>query len=254
MPIRSHYRRHLPHQVPEGYPIFLTWNLKGAFPRSAMDEVAQEEKRLQEAPLRKNESNAERKLRISKQLFAMRDRILGNDCGEFGHSKLCSSNVIDRDKWMFRGRSMWLADPMAACEVAISLLWGVPDRYQLWAFVVMGNHVHCLLTPEVELEVVTQGIKGYTAYQINGLQEARGRVFWQDESFDRWPRDEDELFRIIDYIEKNPVVAGLCKEPEDWRWSSSAMRRWLDWPLGQPFPVTQQDFATQRLRQSAFLT
>jgi hypothetical protein len=71
-----------------------------------------------------------------------------------------------------------------------------------------------------------------TAYKINGLQNSRGRDFWRDESYDHWVRDDDELMRIIAYIENNPVAAGLCKKPEDWPWSSARFRK--SWLRGEP--------------------
>ena len=40
-----------------------------------------------------------------------------------------------------------------------------------------------------------------------------------------WARDDAEVLRIIDYIENNPVKAGLVTEPEDYRWSSARIRR-----------------------------
>ena len=88
---------------------------------------------------------------------------------------------------------MWLADPRAAGELVKSILWGVPERYELFAYTVLGNHVHVLLKPLVMLEIITQGIKGVSAFQINRLQQAKGRTVWQDESYDHWTRDEKEL-------------------------------------------------------------
>jgi putative DNA methylase len=49
-----------------------------------------------------------------------------------------------------------------------------------------------------------------------------GEPFWQDESHDRWVRNEREFNRIVAYIEENPVSAGLATPPEDWPWSSAA--------------------------------
>jgi type I restriction enzyme R subunit len=65
------------------------------------------------------------------------------------------------------------------------------------------------------------------------LQDQRGRVFWQDESYDHWARDDDEVLRIIHYIENNPVAAGLCARAQNWPWSSARFRS--RWPVGQPF-------------------
>ena len=128
---------------------------------------------------------------------------------------------------------MHLKDPGAAKIVEDSILFGAGDRYDLFAWCVMSNHVHVLLTPYGALSKVTQTIKGYTAHQINGLQDARGRAFWQDESYDHWSRDEDEMIRIIDYIENNPVAAGLCRRAEEWLWSSG--RRRTGWRPGEVF-------------------
>jgi len=251
MPSDQRYQRHLPHRIPAGVPIFLTWNLKGAFPRDADALLQAEEKRLEISPKRKGETDRERQVRLAKILFAMRDGILGDDCAAYlqecrdGGDGVC----VRLESLTYGERPMWLADRAAACEVAKSFLWGVGERYQLLAFVVMGNHVHGLLKPQVDLEIITQGIKGFTAHQINQLQNARGRVFWQDESYDRWPRDETEFFRIIHYIEQNPVVARLCGTPDDWIWSSAAVRQKWQWPIGEPFPVEKKQEVTTWFEQ-----
>ena len=97
----------------------------------------------------------------------------------------------------------------------------------------MANHVHVVLTPIWELSKIMQGLKGFTALQINKLQNQVGRTFWQDESYDHWVRDDDELRRIIDYVENNPVTAGLCRRADEWPWSSARFR--VRWHKGQPF-------------------
>jgi len=211
--LRASYQRHLPHRVPEGFPLFLTWNLKGSLPRRIVELLELDRKRLENESRRNNESNYERGIRHAKMLFDKRDR--------------CLDTASDGP--------MYLKDSAAAEIVVGSIVWGVPKRYDLYAFVVMGNHVHVLLTPKVDLQVITQGIKGYTAHEINGLANARGRIFWQDESFDHWARDEEEIHRIIDYIENNPVRAGLCQRTQDWPWSSATCRETLNWDRGQPF-------------------
>ncbi len=70
------YERHLPHEIPEGHPIFLTWNLKGAMPEAAIEKLAQERERLEKQPAPPGESPAARKLREGKLTFAMSDRFL----------------------------------------------------------------------------------------------------------------------------------------------------------------------------------
>jgi hypothetical protein len=48
-----------------------------------------------------------------------------------------------------------------------------------------------------------------------------GLPFWQDESYDRLVRNDTEFARIVDYIERNPVTAGLVATPEEFPWSSA---------------------------------
>jgi putative transposase len=205
------YERHLPHQVPEGHPIFLTWNLKGALPTEVIEMFRQARERLEQEPIRAGETSAQRKLRHDKFIFGMSDRYLDR----------ADKGPLD------------LKDPANAKLVEDSILFGVPDRYDLFAWCVMANHVHVLLQPRWELKKITQGLKGYTAHEINSLQGQRGRVFWQDESYDHWAREEAEVLRIIEYLENNPMVAGLCSRPEDWPYSSARLRE--HWPRGQPF-------------------
>jgi len=214
--MKRQYERHLPHQVPQGFPIFLTWNLKGALPREMIEHLRRERERLERQPRRIGESDADREVRHHKLIFAMADRFLDQSATGPLHLK----------------------DPRAAKVVEDSILFGVRERYALFAWCVMANHVHVLLTPYWELKDVTQGIKGFTAHEINALQDARGRVFWQDESYDHWARDEEEVMRIIEYIESNPVAAGLCERPEDWPWSSARFRG--VWLVGQAFQPDRQ--------------
>jgi hypothetical protein len=49
----------------------------------------------------------------------------------------------------------------------------------------------------------------------------RGEKFWQDEFFDRIVRNDSEFGRIEQYIEWNPVKAGLVARPELFPWSSA---------------------------------
>jgi hypothetical protein len=49
-----------------------------------------------------------------------------------------------------------------------------------------------------------------------------GQPFWQDESYDHLVRHREEFERIRNYIENNPVVAGLVQAPEQYLWSSKA--------------------------------
>ena len=96
---------------------------------------------------------------------------------------------------------------------------GHDSFYRLIGVVVMPDHVHLVLKPGpgLDLSRIMKGIKGASARKINLSRETRGTV-WQDESWDRIIRDEDELIGVLEYLVQNPVKAGLCAEPEAYPW------------------------------------
>ena len=114
----------------------------------------------------------------------------------------------------------WLEDERVAQVVADALHYGERQLalYQLRAWVLMVNHVHILIYPEARLSRITRAIKNHSARQANAIL---GLAVWQDESYDHWVRGPEELAKIVRYIEKNPVTAGLVSRAEDWRWSSA---------------------------------
>jgi REP-associated tyrosine transposase len=119
---------------------------------------------------------------------------------------------------------LWLKDPRIASCVVEAIYLG-DDRlrfYVLHAFVVMPNHVHLLITPNVPVPRLMNGLKGVTARKANSILRRNGKHFWQDESFDHWVRGPAEFDRIRAYIECNPVSAGLVRKPMDWPWSSAS--------------------------------
>ena len=83
---------------------------------------------------------------------------------------------------------------------------------ELGCYVVMPNHVHAIAKPlrpdEKSLEDLTGLWKGRSAREINVLLRATG-VRWQRESYDRIIRDEEHLWRVIQYIGGNPAKANL---------------------------------------------
>jgi putative transposase len=96
--------------------------------------------------------------------------------------------------------------------------------YELHAYAVMANHVHLLITPQIELARVTHSLKRFTAREANRMLGLTGKPFWQDESYDRLVRDGTEFERIRRYIEYNPVRAGLVATPAAYPWSSAGRR------------------------------
>jgi putative transposase len=92
----------------------------------------------------------------------------------------------------------------------------------IWAYCLMINHVHLLVVPGHEGSLA-KGIGGanlvYTQY-INRKYKRSGRL-WQNRFYSTIIEKERYLWAVARYIEKNPVKAGLVKEPELYQWSSA---------------------------------
>ena len=183
------YRRNLPHWQPDGVPLFVTWRLHGSLPAS----VHHQQTRSQITP-------------------AVRPSFPGSRF-------LADDHHLDQAKL----GPVWLKDPRIARVLVDALHFGESNLrlYELYAYVVMANHIHVLLRPSVPLERITKLLKGFTARQANRILGRTGQRFWQEESYDHWVRNEAEFSRIATYVEHNPVSAGLLERPEDWPWSSA---------------------------------
>jgi REP element-mobilizing transposase RayT len=132
-------------------------------------------------------------------------------------------HAMDRLLDETRTGAFYLRQPAVADMIveAIQYNASILGHYVLHAFVVMPNHVHLLTTPGVALPKLTKSLKGITAKQANAMLGLTGKPFWQEESYDHLVRHEREFGRIRNYIEGNPVRAGLVSEAGEYRWSSA---------------------------------
>jgi REP element-mobilizing transposase RayT len=95
-------------------------------------------------------------------------------------------------------------------------------RYWVTTTVIIPDHIHLMLKPvvsesnvEISLSNILQGIKGFSAREINKVRGSKGSL-WQEESLDRIFRDHDEYLEKWNYIRNNPVKNGLCQYPEEY--------------------------------------
>jgi len=91
------------------------------------------------------------------------------------------------------------------------------QRYELFAYVVMNDHIHGLVKPidEHSLQSILHSWKSFTAYRLQRQFGRQGAV-WQDEYFDRIVRDEADFFEKTEYILNNPRKR--WHEIEDYKW------------------------------------
>jgi putative transposase len=144
----------------------------------------------------------------------------------FPAAALTSGQAFDAmDRLLDEARvgTFYLRQPAIAdmLSEAIEYNANVLGHYALHVFAVMPNHVHLLASPAVALPKLTKSLKGITAKRANAMLQLTGIPFWQDESYDHMVRHEREFEKIREYIEGNPVRAGLAREASEYRWSSA---------------------------------
>ena len=120
-----------------------------------------------------------------------------------------------------------LRQPALASLMQESLLKWNGDRYRLFAWCVMPNHVHVLMETTTALSKIVQSWKSFTGrWALEQNTELRlgipGNALWMREYWDRFIRDTDHFDNARAYIEQNPVAAGLCQRASDWPWSSAS--------------------------------
>jgi REP element-mobilizing transposase RayT len=117
------------------------------------------------------------------------------------------------------GRRLLLRQPDV--RQAVTDAWnGLPTRFpavRLDAFVVMPNHVHCVIILSEDggpsLGQAFRAFKSISAIEANRLLGREGQPFWQRNYYERVIRSERELEAVREYIADNP--AGWEDDPEN---------------------------------------
>jgi putative transposase len=90
-----------------------------------------------------------------------------------------------------------------------------------WAYCLMPNHVHFILTPRDETglgRAVGEAHRRYTGF-IGARGRWTGHLF--QGRFGSVAMDEEHLMTAFRYVALNPVKAGLAARAADWPWSSA---------------------------------
>ncbi|MBI5705453.1 MAG: transposase [Armatimonadetes bacterium] len=123
---------------------------------------------------------------------------------------------------------------------------------QVWAYVLMPEHLHLLLKPNQEsysIERIRSSFRQKSAFralswlrqndtsmlhELRIVEKARvGARFWQEgKGYDRNLWSSNSTYACIAYIHGNPVARGLCERPDEWPWSSYRFYECLPpWPF-----------------------
>lgn len=137
-----------------------------------------------------------------------------------------------------KGRTcQWMVEALRLCRER--------NRFDLWAWVIMPEHVHLVLLPHRDVRIASilttmkqsvsrrainwlrQNSPEYLDrlhdVQPNGKQSYR---FWQrGGGYDRNLRSTRDIHEKILYVHQNPVRRGLANSPEQWKWSSATSWR-----------------------------
>ena len=131
--------------------------------------------------------------------------------------RICADD-LDRDLWL-------------------EVLGRVAERFgwRVLAFCLLDNHFHLFLrTPAGGLAAGMRQMNGNYAGYFNRRHRRRGPLM-QGRYKAVLVEDQSHWLELSRYVHLNPVRAGLCRRPEDWKWSSyrgyhrPAVRpKWLD--------------------------
>jgi len=181
------YQRHLPHWRQAGATYFVTYRLADSLPQSKCEQLKRFRKDWEQRnpPPRSQQQLDE----LWREVFRRVDGWLDTGSGSCHLRSVMPRRVVANAFHHFDG-----------------------ERYELGCYVVMPNHVHLVVRPFDEdddaLTRVTHSWKRHSSLAINRLLGRDGQL-WQDECFDRIIRDEENLWRVVQYIGSNPRKAGL---------------------------------------------
>ena len=109
-------------------------------------------------------------------------------------------------------------------QTYLNLLSRYANRYHIsiWAYCLMGNHIHLLAVPETEI-ALSRGI-GLTnlmyTQHLNRKLKQSGRI-WQNRFSSCVVENDQYLWSVARYIERNPLKVALARSAELYRWSSA---------------------------------
>jgi putative transposase len=115
-------------------------------------------------------------------------------------------------------------------------------RVVIYGFVIMSNHIHIIwqMQAGIKRDNVQRDFLKHTALQFKGdmLKHYPGElaayiVNAKDRKYQFWERNslsvdiwsERVLIQKLKYIHENPVRAGLCKYPDEYKYSSAGLYR-----------------------------
>jgi len=100
--------------------------------------------------------------------------------------------------------------------------YAVAHSLQILAYCLMDNHVHFVIVPkeEADLAIIFKTAHMRYAHYINKQRGVKGHL-WQGR-FYSCILDDLHLYRVVRYVENNPVRAKIVKDAWKYKWSSAS--------------------------------
>jgi putative transposase len=155
---------------------------------------------------------------------------------EPGHAHSLTFSCFCRRPFLSKDRSrLWLVGAIDQARQK--------HAFDLWAYVIMPEHVHLLIWPRPSVYSISQILTSIKRpVSIKALSHVRGSApaflsrmedrqpggqihyrFWQrGGGYDRNLSEPKTIWAEIDYIHANPVRRGICQTSAAWPWSSAA--------------------------------
>ena len=109
------------------------------------------------------------------------------------------------------------------------------NRLRILAYCLMTNHVHLVVVPETEHSLANTFRHAHGRFaQYGNTGFHRNGHMWQNR-FYSCPVEESRVWRVIRYVEQNPVRAGMIETAATYPWSSAPAHVGAGTSLGLDF-------------------
>ncbi|TAF34702.1 MAG: transposase [Cytophagales bacterium] len=183
----------------KGLTLFVTYRLNHSIPLATLDKLRQEYEADESAIVLRYTDQDQKK----EELYKAQKRYFGK-----------FDAYLDQQK-----EPKYKLTEAKMCDFLMEGIHKMADSYfDLWAFVVMPNHVHLLMSiahAEVPFFDILQQHKRLTTLFAQRLYQEKFKL-WAHESYDHLVRDQGEFERIVRYMMNNPIKAGWVNNWQEW--------------------------------------
>lgn len=187
-PVERRQGAFLPHWTQEGATYAVTFRLFDALPSEVLQQWLAEREDI---------------VKTARQL--------GRELSDAERERLDQLHSERVERWLDAGHGCcFLRNGPVAELIASALRYFDGQRYDLFAWCAMPNHVHVVFRPQADwtLSKILHSWKSYTAKEANRILGRSGE-FWQDEYYDHLVRNDRDFEHQVRYVLENPSKAGL---------------------------------------------